>query len=142
MPVSAYETKELFQVAFLKGVPPEVNTMRMRQVEDFWGACGSGNPDDVEMFERNMAGLEGEVDPWVLLKRGDYRERVDVDGTIIGDMTDEVTQPSTSRGALSDPRQSLRMKMPPVIRVSSRTSRIGSDPGPEPGSTHRSPSPV
>ena len=92
IPVSPYETKELFQVAFLKGVPPEINTMRLRQVEDFWGACGSGNPDDVEMFERNMVGLEGEVDPWVLLKRGDYREREDVDGTVIGEISDEVTQ--------------------------------------------------
>ena len=39
-----------------------------------------------------MGGLEGEVNPWILLKRGDFRERVDVDGTVIGDVTDEVTQ--------------------------------------------------
>lgn len=94
IPVSARETRELFQVAFLKGVPPELNTMRLRQVEEFWGACGAGNPDDVEMFERNMVGLEGEVNPWLLLKRGAHREREDVDGTVIGDMTDEVTQRS------------------------------------------------
>ena len=94
IPVSARETRELFQVAFLKGVPPEINTMRMRQVEEFWGACGAGNPDDVEMFERNMVGLGGEVEPWLLLQRGAHREREDVDGTVIGDMTDEVTQRS------------------------------------------------
>jgi phenylpropionate dioxygenase-like ring-hydroxylating dioxygenase large terminal subunit len=94
IPVSARETRELFQVAFLKGVPPEINTMRLRQVEEFWGACGAGNPDDVEMFERNMVGLAGEVNPWLLLKRGVHREREDVDGTVIGEITDEVTQRS------------------------------------------------
>jgi phenylpropionate dioxygenase-like ring-hydroxylating dioxygenase large terminal subunit len=91
-PVSACETRERFQVAFLKGVPPEINTWRMRQVEEFWGACGAGNPDDVEIFERNMVGLAAQVDPWLLLGRGAHREREDLDGTVFGDMTDEVTQ--------------------------------------------------
>ncbi len=66
--------------------------MRLRQVERFWGAAGAGNPDDVEIFERNHTGLEGEVNPWVILKRGDYRERRDEDGTLVGEMSDEVTQ--------------------------------------------------
>ena len=92
IPISAHETRETFQVALLKGVPPELNTMRLRQVEAFWGACGAGNPDDVEMFERNMVGLQARINPWVLLRRGAHRERQDTDGTIIGEMADEVTQ--------------------------------------------------
>lgn len=57
-----------------------------------YGPAGSGAPDDLEMFERNQVGLSAEVDPWLLLARGLHRERRDADGTIIGHMTDEVTQ--------------------------------------------------
>lgn len=92
VPLAANHTEELFQAALLKGVPPEINALRLRQVENFWGASGGGNPDDVEIFERNMVGLSAEVDPWVLLARGLHRERVDVDGTIYSDITDETTQ--------------------------------------------------
>lgn len=90
IPVSAHETRELFQVALLKGVPPEVNALRVRQVQEGWGASGCINPDDVEMFERNMEGLQAELDPWVFLARGVHRERTDEDGTVAGPISDEV----------------------------------------------------
>jgi hypothetical protein len=69
-----------------------MNIKRLRGHESFYGPAGSGAPDDLEMFERNQVGLSAEVDPWLLLARGLHRERRDADGTIIGHMTDEVTQ--------------------------------------------------
>jgi hypothetical protein len=44
------------------------------------------------MFERNQIGLSAQLDPWLLLARGLGRERRDVDGTLVGQITDEVTQ--------------------------------------------------
>jgi hypothetical protein len=44
------------------------------------------------MFERNQIGLSAEVDPWLLLARGRGQEYQDVDRTVVGQITDEVTQ--------------------------------------------------
>ena len=49
-------------------------------------------PDDLEMFERNQIGLSARVDPWLLLSRGIEQQSHNADGTIAGQMTDEVTQ--------------------------------------------------
>jgi len=51
-----------------------------------------GAVDDLEMFERNQAGLSARVDPWLILSRGRQHERRDEDGTLVAQMTDEVTQ--------------------------------------------------
>ena len=91
-----------FYCAFLKGVPHELNEMRLRDTEDRMGPAGSINPDDVEMFERNQLGMQQMVDPWMVMSRGMEREYIDDDlitpeayrwgGTLAGHMTDEVTQ--------------------------------------------------
>lgn len=91
-----------FYCAFLKGVPHELNLMRLRDTEDRMGPAGSINPDDVEMFERNQLGMRQRVDPWMVMSRGMNRERMDDDrvspeayrfgNTLAGHLTDEVTQ--------------------------------------------------
>lgn len=91
-PVSVDLTEILMIPTLLKGVPDEINEMRLRKHERFYGPASKGSPDDGEVFERNQLGLSAEVDPWVNLSRGLHRERVDPDGTIVGSMTDETTQ--------------------------------------------------
>lgn len=91
-PVSPAETEVFLYPTLLKGVASEMNAARLRGHEAFFGPAGKGAVDDLEMFERNQAGLSAQVDPWLLLSRGRQRERRDGDGTLIGQMTDEVTQ--------------------------------------------------
>ncbi|MEW6299622.1 MAG: aromatic ring-hydroxylating dioxygenase subunit alpha [Thermodesulfobacteriota bacterium] len=91
-PVSVAETHVFLYPTLLKGVAPEMNAARLRGHEAFYGPAGSGAVDDLEMFERNQVGLSAQVDPWLLLSRGMHRERQDVDGTVIAQMTDELTQ--------------------------------------------------
>jgi len=91
-PMSVAETQVFLYPTLLKGVAPEMNAARLRGHEAFFGPAGKGAVDDLEMFERNQAGLSAQVDPWLLLSRGRQRERRDDDGTLIAQMTDEVTQ--------------------------------------------------
>jgi hypothetical protein len=91
-----------FYCAFLKGVPEELNEMRLRDTEDRMGPAGSINPDDVDMFERNQFGMQQTVNPWKYMARGMTRQMVDDDSrtpeayrmsnTLIGHYSDEVTQ--------------------------------------------------
>lgn len=97
---------DLFEIyffcAFLKGVPHELNEMRLRDLEDRMGPAGGINPDDVEMFERNQLGMQQTLEPWKYMARGLARERIDDDldtpepyrwtGTLSGRLSDEVTQ--------------------------------------------------
>jgi hypothetical protein len=39
-----------------------------------------------------QTGLQNQLDPWLILKRGLHRERREPDGTIIAHVTDELTQ--------------------------------------------------
>lgn len=91
-PIAADKTEVLMFPTLLKGVPDEINQIRLRNHEAFYGPASQGSPDDAEIFERNQLGLSADVEPWVLLSRGLKRERVDTDGSIIGSITDETTQ--------------------------------------------------
>jgi phenylpropionate dioxygenase-like ring-hydroxylating dioxygenase large terminal subunit len=91
-PVKTDETEVFLYPAFLKGAPHELNVARLRGHEAFYGPAGGGATDDLEMFERNQIGLGARVDPWLTLSRGARQERRDDDGTIVGQITDEVTQ--------------------------------------------------
>jgi hypothetical protein len=93
-PVTINETKVFLYPTLLKGVPSQVNVARLRGHESFYGPAGGGATDDLEMFERNQMGLSAQVDPWLLLARGRNRESADVDGTVVGQITDELTQRS------------------------------------------------
>lgn len=91
-PVKVDETEVFLYPALLQGVPPEVNAARLRAHEAFYGPAGGGATDDLEMFERNQIGLSAQLDPWLLLARGLGQERRDLDGTLVGQITDEIPQ--------------------------------------------------
>ena len=101
-PISVNQFEIQFYSAFLKGVPHELNLLRMRDTEDRMGPSGCVNPDDVDMFERNQLGMNQMVNPWKLMARGMQREAMDDDegtpeayrmkGTLMGHYMDEVTQ--------------------------------------------------
>ena len=90
-PLAPNNTEIYMYPALLKGVPPELNAVRLRQHEWFFGSAGHGSPDDYEMFERNQLGLTAQVDPWMILARGLHRQRRDTDGTLVAHKTDEVS---------------------------------------------------
>ena len=86
------ETEVFLYPALLKGAPHELNVARLRGHEAFYGPAGGGATDDLEMFERNQIGLSARVNPWLVLSRGRQQEYRDIDGTVAGQITDEVTQ--------------------------------------------------
>jgi phenylpropionate dioxygenase-like ring-hydroxylating dioxygenase large terminal subunit len=90
-PVAVDRTEVTLYPTLLKGVSDELNALRLRGHEAFFGAAGMGQPDDVEMFVRMRDGMEATLDPWLVIGRGLHREHRDRDGTLVGQMTDEVT---------------------------------------------------
>ena len=90
-PIAVDHTEVTLLPTLLKGVSRELNAARIRGHEAFFGAAGMGQPDDVEMFERMRDGMQATLDPWIIIARGMHRERRDSDGTLVGQMTDEVT---------------------------------------------------
>jgi phenylpropionate dioxygenase-like ring-hydroxylating dioxygenase large terminal subunit len=91
-PLRVDETEVVMIAVRLGGVSDEMNAARLRTHESFYGPAGAGSPDDAEIFERVQRGLTAEIEPWVELSRGIEREVVDADGSIVGRITDEVTQ--------------------------------------------------
>lgn len=91
-PVAPGVTQVTMSMVRLGGVSDEINTMRVRQHESFYGPAGSGSPDDAEIFERVQRGLAAEVNPWIEISRGMHREFVDTDGSVVGLISDEVPQ--------------------------------------------------
>jgi phenylpropionate dioxygenase-like ring-hydroxylating dioxygenase large terminal subunit len=90
-PIDVAETEVFLYPTLLKGVAPEINAGRLRGHEAFYGPAGMGATDDLEMFERNQLGLGAQLDPWLLLARGLHQEQREPDGTLVGQMTDELT---------------------------------------------------
>lgn len=91
-PVSVNRSEVELAPALLKGVPDELNAVRLRQYEMFYSPHGGGSHDDMEMFNRVTEGLRCTLDPWLLFSRGMHREVRDNEGTIVGHMTDETPQ--------------------------------------------------
>ena len=92
-PIAPGVTQVTMAMVRLGGVSDEINTMRVRQHESFYGPAGSGSPDDAEIFERVQRGMAAEVNPWIEISRGMHREYVDeTDGSVVGRITDEVPQ--------------------------------------------------
>ena len=91
-PVAVDRTEVLLNPVLLAGAPDDVNTTRLRLHEMFYGPGGGGVPDDIEMFRRVQIGLDSSVDPWIRFWRGRHREVRDSDGTLHGQMTDELSQ--------------------------------------------------
>jgi len=90
-PISVDRTEVCLYPTLLKWLTPEVNTIRLRSHEAFFGSASFGGPDDSEIFERVQDGCAVEIEPWQLLSRGLHRERHE-DGMIVGELSDEVTQ--------------------------------------------------
>ena len=107
-PISVDQTEVIMFPVLFENVSDEINAMRLRQHESFYGPAGSGSTDDAEIFERVQLGLNAVVEPWIDISRGMEREWLDSDGTIVGHVTDEVPQ----RGQM---RQWLRMMSNTVI---------------------------
>jgi hypothetical protein len=92
-PVSVNRTIVSVRPLLVQGAPPEVNWLRLRYHELFYGPAGFGQPDDFEMFERVEAGLDDTRDSWVRFERGHGREESLDDGdTSLGNVTDETPQ--------------------------------------------------
>jgi len=91
-PVKIDETEVFLYPTLLTGAPHDLNVARLRGHEAFYGPAGGGATDDLEMFERNQIGLSAQVDPWLVLARGRQQEYLEADRTIVGQITDEVTQ--------------------------------------------------
>jgi phenylpropionate dioxygenase-like ring-hydroxylating dioxygenase large terminal subunit len=90
-PIAVDHTEVTLYPTTLKGVPAEFNAARLRGHESFFGPAGMGQPDDLEMFARMQDGIRADIDPWLYIARGLRRERRDSDGTLVGQVTDEVT---------------------------------------------------
>lgn len=96
-PLAVDQTAVYMYPALLKGAPDELNELRLRTHEAFYGPASGGNPDDYEVFERTQQGMMGEVNPWVMLARGLNRQHIDpadpsIPGTLLADGSDEITQ--------------------------------------------------
>ena len=75
--------------------PDDVNALRLRYHEYFYGPAAFGQPDDLEMFQRVAAGVGDGHAARIDLTRGLHRERHDSEGVRIGEMSDEVAQRAT-----------------------------------------------
>ncbi|UCV17753.1 aromatic ring-hydroxylating oxygenase subunit alpha [Ferribacterium limneticum] len=91
-PIGPGLTEIYMTPVLLDGVSDEINGMRLRQHESFYGPAGAGSPDDTEIWERVQRGLSAEVNPWIDLTRGLHRQTRDDKGVITGHIGDEVTQ--------------------------------------------------
>jgi fatty-acyl-CoA synthase len=70
----------------------DMNRRLLQQTIGSVGPAGFLLADDTEMYERNQRGVQARDPEWLVLARGLHRERVDEDGYLIGDATDEVPQ--------------------------------------------------
>ena len=90
-PLAVDETVQHVTAVQYKGAP-DMNRRMLHQTIGSVGPAGFLLADDSEMYERNQRGVQALRPEWLLLKRGTHRERLDDDGMLIGDATDEVPQ--------------------------------------------------
>lgn len=88
-PVSVNETIQHVTALQFKGAP-EFNRRLRQQTMGSVGPAGFLLADDGEMYERTQRGVEMSNPEWVFLGRGSHRERLDLDGHLIGDVTDDM----------------------------------------------------
>jgi phenylpropionate dioxygenase-like ring-hydroxylating dioxygenase large terminal subunit len=92
-PVSVDQTIVSVRPLLVDGAPEQVNWLRLRYHELFYGPAGFGQPDDFEMFERVEAALGDTDDGWFRFERGLGAEQVVDDGdTTLGNVSDETPQ--------------------------------------------------
>lgn len=89
-PLGVERTQLTWHATTVGGVPPEVNTMRMRTQEDF---PSFGEPDDQANFEEVQRGLTAPEAEWILMNRGlgvTGWQEVGPDGVVSSRATDEL----------------------------------------------------
>ena len=87
-PLSVNETVQHVTALQFKGAP-DLNRRLRQQTMGSVGPAGFLLADDAEMYERTQLGVQASRPEWLYLGRGKHRERVDDDGHLIGDATDE-----------------------------------------------------
>lgn len=88
-PLAVDRTQLSWHATAIGGVPPEINTVRMRTQEDF---PAFGEPDDQANFEEVQRGLAAPEAEWVLMNRGlDVAgwQEIGPDGVVSSAVTDE-----------------------------------------------------
>lgn len=92
-PVRVDHTNVVVHPMLLGGASDEVNAARLRVHEESFGPAGFVSPDDVEVaLGRVQLGSAADINPWMELTRGLGEEEVLEDGTLRGDITDEIGQ--------------------------------------------------
>jgi phenylpropionate dioxygenase-like ring-hydroxylating dioxygenase large terminal subunit len=91
-PISVDRSVVYYYPAMLKGAPAAVNAARLRQIEGAHGPAGFVAPDDIDVYERNQEGFQARDNEWLMLRRGLHREKLDPNGLVIGEASDELTQ--------------------------------------------------
>jgi phenylpropionate dioxygenase-like ring-hydroxylating dioxygenase large terminal subunit len=92
-PVSVGRTVVSVRPLLAPDAPDELNWLRLRYHELFYGPAGFGQPDDFEMFDRVEEGLADTEDGWLRFERGHGEEnQVDEGETALGNVTDETPQ--------------------------------------------------
>lgn len=89
-PLGVEQTQLTWHATAIGGVPPEVNTLRMRTQEDF---PAFGEPDDQANFEEAQRGLAAPEAEWILMNRGldiPGWQEVGPDGVVSSTVTDEL----------------------------------------------------
>lgn len=89
-PLGVDRTQLTWHATTIGGVPPEVNTMRLRTQEDF---PAFGEPDDQANFEEVQRGLAAPEAEWILMNRGldvPGWQEVGPDGVVSSAATDEL----------------------------------------------------
>jgi fatty-acyl-CoA synthase len=88
-PLAVDETVQHVTAVQFQGAP-DMNRRMLSQTIGSVGPAGLLLADDSEIYERNQRGVQSLRPEWLVLKRGLHRERLDEDGHLIGDATDEV----------------------------------------------------
>lgn len=96
-PVSVDRTYIYVHPTYLEGVDEDLNRLRLREHERFFGPSGFGAPDDIEIFVCSQAGLTTSPSPWLEFSRGMHREYVTDEGETVAHSTDETPQRSIYR---------------------------------------------
>jgi phenylpropionate dioxygenase-like ring-hydroxylating dioxygenase large terminal subunit len=92
IPIAPDRTEVWLYPVRIKGAPDEINALRLRYHEEFYGPAGFGAPDDVEMFGRAQRGLRAKGNEWTLLERGLGHEQPDSEGLLYSEIKDETGQ--------------------------------------------------
>ena len=97
-PISVEETIVQSYPLLLRGIPEEINRIRLPELHTRLATAGMVNSDDLEMFTSNQTGMRGSKMQWVVLSHGMAQEQSLEGSERLGDDTSEVPQRAIYRG--------------------------------------------